>query len=431
MAEREQNGMNWLQKAAMWLGQKAFNQSVSLTDHGQVEKLMLLMGGGTTTAGMLVNSDTAMRAAAVWGCVRVLAETVGALPLSIYTMGKGGNPVKVDHDLGSVLMGSPNANMTPQEATESQIVNLAMAGNSYSIIDRGFGNRTNAFTPYPAQQFEPQLTPSGEVVYKFEDRGKAETLPAEKVWHVKGFGSNGLIGFSPVGYARQAIGLSLATEQFGAQFFRDGAKATGIITAENWLTDKQRKDTRETLQNLWQGLVNAHKVQLLEGGMKYQNVVMPLEDAQFLETRKFQLNEICRIYRVPPHMVADLERATFSNIEQQTQDFLQYTLLPYMVRLEQTANRRLFKPADRGKFFVKFNPEGLLRGDSAARSSLYSVLLQNGVINRNEARAKENLPRSEEPGMDDFTVQSNMALVQLLEAMARDAAQGGGKNGTA
>jgi HK97 family phage portal protein len=375
-----------------------------------------LLGGGTTKAGVTVTHDSAMTTSAVWGCVRVLSETVGSLPVAIYKSDSNGNAERApDHPLARVLLGSPNANMTSQEMFEAMMVSLALAGNAYAIIERSTRGDVISITPYPAQMFTPELTPRGAVVYKFAPPdGQAETLPAEKVWHVKGFGSNGLVGYSPVSYARQAIGMALATEDFGATFFRNGAKATGIITAKEFLTDKQRAATREGLEKFWSGLVNAHKVQLLEGGMTYQNVVMPLEDAQFLETRKFQITEICRMYRVPPHMVADLDRATFTNIEQQTQDFLQYTLLPYFVRFEQSAQKRLFKPGERGTFSIKFNPEGLLRGDSAARAQLYNTLLQNGVYNRNDVRAKENLPRSDAAGMDDYTVQANMIDIRSL-----------------
>lgn len=385
------------QRAVMWAARKSFGgQSYSLTDHDAVARLI----GYRNDAGVAVTEQTAMQIAAVWSCVRVLAETIGALPWAFYERDKSGNMTKIDHDLGAVLMDSPNATMTSQDLRESQMVRLGLCGNAYAWLERGQGGRVLSIEPDPT--IEPVIQ-DGRVRY----RRRGETLPDENVWHLKGFG-DGRIGLSPIGHARQAFGLALATESFGARFFKDGASQSGVIKAKEWLKDDQRARAKEILAEMWSGLTNAHKVQLLEGGMEYQSVTMPLEDAQFLQTRKFQVTEICRWYRVPPHLVADLERATFSNIEQQALEFVQYTLLPYFIRYEQTVRRALLPPGDRPTIHLRFNADGLLRADSAGRAGLYSVLLQNGVYNRNEVRAMENRPRSDAPGMDDYTVQSNM-----------------------
>lgn len=398
------------------MAQKAF--SVSLADTVGMQEVMRVLGGGPTVTGRIVTPESAMRVAAVWGCVRVLAETVGSLPFAVYERDAGGNSKKIEHAVYDVLGGSPNADMTPQEVIETIMVNLALTGNAYTMIDRGPTGRLVAVTPVSSDRVVPKRTPSGAIVYTIMGLdGKTQDYPAELVWHIKGFGSNGLVGFSPVGMARQSIGVSMDTEEFGARFFRDGASAAGVITADNWLTDKQRVIAREVIDKNWSGLREAHKVQLLEGGLKYQSVTMPLEDAQFLETRRFQVSEICRIYRVPPHMIADLERATFTNIEQQALEFVQYAILPYLVRFEQTISKKLFSPIDMGRRYVRFNPEGLLRGDSAARAALYSTFLQNGVASRNEVRAKENWSRIDEPGMDDYTVQQNMAMVSDISRL--------------
>lgn len=409
--------LGFFQKAALWAARKAF--STSLADSVGMSQVVSALSGGTTITGRIVTPDSAMRAAAVWGCVRVLSETVGSLPVAIYQMDSGGNPRKIDHPVGEVLAGSPNADMTSQEVIEAMMVNLALTGNAYAIVDRGPTGRLISITPLVSSNVSPErIRGTGEIVYKVTDLdGKMTTYPSRSIWHVKGFGSNGLIGFSPVGMARQAIGVAMDCEDFGAQFFRDGASAAGILTVDNWLKADQRAVAEEIINKKWAGLKGAHKIQLLEGGMKYQSVTMPLEDAQFLETRKFQNSEICRIYRVPPHMIADLERATFSNIEQQALEFVQFAILPYLTRFEQSAQRALFQPADRGRVFAKWNADGLLRADSTARSQLYSTLLQNGVINRNEARAKENLPYVDEDEMNSYTVQQNMALIQALGSL--------------
>lgn len=386
-----------VQRAAMWAARKAFGGTYPLTDHDAVSRLL----GYGNSAGVPVTEQTAMQISAVWSCVRVLSETVGALPWAFYERDDAGNMRKVDHDLGAVLLESPNSAMTSQELRENQMTRLGLAGNAYCWIERGRGERVISIEPDP--RIRPVVV-EGRLRYK---RGsEPRYLPDDQVWHLKGFG-DGVVGYSPLAMARQAFGLAMATESFGARFFKDGASAAGIVKVKEWLTDDQREQARKILGDMWSGLANAHKAQLLEGGMDYQSVTMPLEDAQFLQTRKFQVTEICRWYRVPPHLVADLERATFSNIEQQALEFVQYTLMPYFVRYEQTA-RKLLPLADRRRVVLRFNVDGLLRGDSAGRAGLYSVLLQNGVYSRNEVRALENRPRSEAPGMDDFTVQSNM-----------------------
>lgn len=393
--------MSLRQRAGLWIARKALGETVSLTDQDGTQKLVSMLSGGTTHAGVSVTEDSALRISTVWTCVRLLAETIGAMPKAFYERDGSGNMVKIsDYELSETLLGSPNRNMTPQELFEGQMVRLGLVGNAYAHITRAANGRVISIDPDDA--IVPRLE-RGVLAYKV---GR-ETLNPADVWHIKGFG-NGLVGLSPIGHARQAFGASLAMEQFGASFFRNGATTAGVLTSKEWLTATQRQRAKEILEEMWTGLMNAHKVQLLEGGMEYDPVTMPLEDAQFLESRKFSVSEVCRFYRVPPHMAGDLDRATFSNIEQQGLDFLQYTLLPYFTRYEQTVSRALIRPADRGRVVMKFNPEGLLRADSAARAGLYSVLLQNGVYTRNEVRALENRPRSDNAGMDDFTVQLNM-----------------------
>lgn len=396
MAEKS-GRLNVVQRAALWAASKALGGTThALTDHDSVARLL----GHRNDAGVLVTEQTALQVSAVFSCNRVLSETVGSLPWAFYERDGNGNMTKIDHDLGAVLVERPNPDMTSQELRESQMLRLGLCGNAYAHISRRRFDGS-VISVQPDDAIVPHVR-DGRLAYK---RGN-EWLNTDDVWHLKGFG-NGLVGLSPVGMARQAFGLALATESFGARFFKEGASAAGIIKSKDWLKDDQRETARKLLAEMWSGLTNSHKVQLLEGGMEYQSITMPLEDAQFLQTRKFQVTEVARWYRVPPHLIADLDRATFSNIEQQALEFVQYALLPYFVRYEQTV-RKLLPEKDRGRVLLRFNVDGLLRADSTSRAGLYSVLLQNGVISRNEARASENRPRSDAPGMDDYTVQSNM-----------------------
>ena len=372
--------------------------------------------GATSHSGKPVSEDTMMQVSAAWSCMRILSETIGSLPWHVYEDDGNGNSKKVDnHPVAHVLTRSPNPNMTSVEYREATTLNLCQAGNSYSYRETLDNGDLVGLTPIESCNVQPMQKESGEVVYKVLERGKWEELPQEKIWHVKGFGRTGLVGLSPLGAAREAIGTALATEEFGAKFFSQGGMPSGTLTFPGWLNADQRLIARENMNQMLGGLGNAHKFAMFEGGMKpepWGN--MPLEDMQFILTRKFSIQEICRFYRIPPHMVADLDRATFSNIEHMSQEFVMFTLMPYFTRFEASATRWLFKPADRQKFYLRFNYEGLLRADSAARATFYNNMLQNGVMTRNEVRGKENLPRSTEEGMDSYTVQLNMTPIDKL-----------------
>lgn len=408
----------WIKGAYDWVG-----RTLSLT--GDAEPWRQLFGG-STYAGKSVDEVTAMQASAVFGCVRGIAETAATLPIKVYERDRNGNANEVDHPLAEVLAIAPNADMVDVDFRESKFANLALQGNGYALKEtRGDGNVSSLY-PIVANCVQPRRNrDSGDIEYRVNDRGRWETYPRDKMWHTRGFGSNGLVGLSPIQCMRQAIGLSLATEEFGARFFSQGASTSGIVTFPTFLTSEQRAQAKQVLANKYEGLGQSHRLMVLEGGMTYTPVSMNLDDAEYLLLRGFQVDEICRIYRYPPHMVAKMDRSTFANIEQQAIEFAVYTLAPYLVRFERSASRWLLKPEDRKRFFVRFNLEGLLRGDAAARATFYNSMLQNGVYNRNEVRALENRNRVEGSGMEDYTVQSNMISVDDLAAFMA------GKSGSA
>lgn len=415
--------MNILRKAVRWTGLKAqqyASAALGLTDPA----LASWFSGGTTAAGKAVTATTAMQITTVWACVRVLAETVGSLPWGIYRQDKSGNSEKIDtHPLADVLIGSPNKDMTSLELREAKTANLALQGNGYSLIERNGAGNVASIYPIPAGGVQCRRLDSGVLEYKVNDRGRWETYPQDKIWHWKGFGTHGWTGLSPIAYARESMGLALGAEDFGARLFSQGAAASAIFSIPQWLKDDQRKEARKAIKESTTGAINMHNPLLLEGGITTQPGIFPPEDLQFLQLRQFQVHEICRLFRISPHMIADLERATNNNIEQLSLEFVMYTMLPYFRRIEESAQKWLFKPAERGQFFLRFNFEGLLRADSVARAQLYSIMLQNGVYNRNEVRALENRNRSEAEGMDEYTVQSNMAIIdQLANLVAARAA---------
>lgn len=405
---------------ALKMAQAATQQTLSLTDSTGWGRLRL---GERSVTGKVVDDEGALRSTVVWACVKILAESVGMLPRHVFEEKPNGNVVRVkDHPLEVILSRQPNQDMDGQEFLEAGQVNLGLRGNGYHFKDTSASGEVTSLYPIPARDVIPQRNKeTREISYKVNVDGKWETYPRERIWHVKGFGGDGLVGLSPIGAAREAMGLALASEEFQARFFGQGARPSAVAKIPTWLDPEQRKIARENLNQLLGGLDNAHRVHLLEGGMDLDPWGLPLDDLQFVELRRFQLSEICRLYRVPPHMVADMERATFSNIEHMSLEFVMFTLMPWLVRWEKSAERWLLKPSERGKLIVRFNAEGLLRADSAGRAAFYTQALQNGWMSRNEVRAKENLNNVD--GLDEYTVQSNMALVEQIATLVQQRSQ--------
>lgn len=377
--------------------------------------------GGPTASGKSVTEDGALAVSAAWCCVRIIAESVGMLPWAVYRRIDARNAERADdHPLAAVLV-SPNADATSTEFREATTLSLCASGNAYSFVERS-GERVIALTPLRSRDVTPMRKlgsnttlplDDGAVFFRVSDRGKPEDYPREKVWHVKGFGNDGLVGLSPLGAAREALGLALAAEEFGSAFFRQGGLPAGTVSYPGWLTKEQRVVAREALQKLVGGLGNAHQFALFEGGVKPEPwATMNLEEMQFLMLRQFSVQEVCRFFRVPPHMVADLSKATFSNIEHLSAEFVTFTLMPYLTRIEASVSKWLLSARDATRFFLRFNVDGLLRADTAARAAFYASALQNGYMSRNEVRAKENLNRVD--GLDEFTAQSNLLPVEKL-----------------
>lgn len=420
MAAKPDLKLNWWRKALLGLGARALKAasgqgataSLSLTDPSNWARLL---ASARSVTGKVVDDESAMRVTTVWACNKVLAESVAMLPWAIYERLEGGNARKLDdHPLADVLVDSPNADMTAQELLEAGQLNLGLHGNAYHLVERA-GGRVTSLYPLPATDVVPQRNQeTGEISYRWNDRGRWETLPRERVWHVKGFGGNGLVGLSPLGAAREAFGLAMAAEEFQARFFGQGGRPSAVVKVPTWLDEDQRTIARENLQKLLGGLDNAFKFHLLEGGMELEPWGQALDDLQFAELRQLQVREICRIYRVPPHMVADLAQATFNNMEQLSLEFVTYTLMPWLTRWERSAARWLLAPEERRRLFVRFNFEALLRADSAGRAELYSKAVQNGWMTRNEVRAKENMNSA--AGLDEFTVQVNLSPIEQLAA---------------
>jgi len=372
---------------------------------------------GGTTSGKQVNERTALQTTAVYACVRILAEAVASLPLHLYRYTSDGGKERVaDHPLYYLLHDEPNTEMTSFVFRETMMVHLLLWGNGYAQIIRDGNGRVMALYPLLPNRMDVSRSPKGELLYTYrrdkndpwENPGDEKiTLRRDEVLHIPGLGFDGLIGYSPIAMAKNAIGMALATEEYGASFFANGANPGGVLEHPGVIKDIQR--VKESWNSAYQGTGNAHKVAVLEEGMKFQAIGIPPEAAQFLQTRKFQVNEIARIFRVPPHMVGDLEKSSFSNIEQQSLEFVKYSLDPWVVRWEQAIQQSLILPSEKGSLFVKFNVDGLLRGDYKSRMEGYSTARQNGWMSANDIRALEDMNRiSSEEGGDFYLINGNM-----------------------
>jgi HK97 family phage portal protein len=373
---------------------------------------------GGTSSGKTVNERTAMQTTAVYACVRVLAEAIASLPLHIYRTTKEGKEKAIDHPLYVLLHHEPNPEMTSFVFRETLMGHLLLWGNAYAQIIRDGRGRVVALYPLMPDKMTVDRTEQGTVYYLYHTEGATVPLRNDEVFHIPGLGFDGLLGYSPIAMSKNAIGMAIATEEYGASFFSNGANPGGVLEHPGVVKDPAR--IRESWNALYQGSKNAHRVAVLEEGMKFHSIGIPPEQAQFLETRKFQLNEIARIFRIPPHMIGDLEKSSFSNIEQQSLEFVMYTLDPWVIRWEQALFRALFSPTEKREYFVKFNVNGLLRGDYQSRMQGYAVGRQNGWLSADDIRELEDMNKLPEgQGGDHYLVNGNMVDIAYAGTWAK------------
>ena len=384
---------------------------------------------GGSTAGKNVTERSSMQMTAVYSCVRVLAEAVAGLPLHLYKYtDSGGKDKALEHPLYFLLHDEPNPEMTSFVFRETLMTHLLLWGNAYAQLIRNGRGEVVGIYPLMPNRVSVNRDDKGNIYYKYlrglEDahlnKENEVILLHSEVLHIPGLGFDGLVGYSPIAMAKNAIGMAIACEEYGAKFFANGATPGGILEHPGVVKDPER--VRASWNSAFGGSANANKVAVLEEGMKYTPISISPNEAQFLETRKFQLNEIARIFRVPPHMVGDLEKSSFSNIEQQSLEFVKYTLEPWLIRWEQSLVRSLILPGDKGKYFIKFNVDGLLRGDYESRMNGYATARQNGWMSANDIRALENLDQiSEEDGGNLYLINGNMTKLKDAGSAYSDA----------
>lgn len=328
----------------------------------------------------VVTEKSALSISTVYACVRVLAEGIATLPWHSYKHISEGREVDVNHPNYALLRLSPNPHMTSFMFRELMVKNVALRGNFFAWIERNAVSRPIAFWPLKCDEVTVKLH-EGQIWYDT----KYGLIPAYDMIHVAGLGSDGITGLSPIRMQAEQLGITLRAQQFGADFFGNGATLGGLLTTDAKLTTDQRAQIKKAWYDNAHGSKNNHSTKILEGGLHYERVGIPPEEAQFLQTRKMGSEEICAMYRVPPHMVANLERSTFSNIEHQGIDFVKYTLLPWMERIEQEFNRKIYRESEVGKKYCAFNVNGLLKGDITAQTTHIQQMMDRGVYSINDS----------------------------------------------
>lgn len=381
---------------------------------------------GGSTSGKAVTERSAMQMTAVYSCVRILSEAVAGLPLHVYQYDDKGSKAKaITHPLYHLLHDEPNLEMSSFVFRETLMTHLLLWGNAYAQVMRNGKGEVVALYPLMPNRMSVDRDENGRLYYEYShDSDEAPTmkesvvrLRPSDVLHIPRLGFDGLVGYSPIAMAKNAIGFAIATEEYGAKFFANDASPGGVLEHPGTIKDPAR--VRESWQSTFGGSTNSNRIAVLEEGMKFSPISIAPEQAQFLETRKFQINEIARIFRVPPHMVGDLEKSSFSNIEQQSLEFVKYTLDPWVVRWEQSIQHTLLTSEEKKSYFVKFNLEGLLHGDYQSRMNGYATARQNGWMSTNDIRELENLDRiSAEKGGDLYLINGNMLPMNRAGAFA-------------
>lgn len=381
--------------------------------------------GSSSKAAKTVTGNTALENAAAWACSRLLAETIGTLPFMLYdTDADGERRPATSNPLFDLLHDAPHYDFTAVEFWEGVGLSMILWGDAFARKEK-IGERVVALTPLRCDQVQVRRTSSGAREYVYSDAKGKQFYSEDDIFHVRGFGGAGDRGLSTIAFARQVLGSALAADEFAASMWANGARPTGVLTVENngILTPEQRQQVRDNIVAPFVGSDKAGGLMVLEAGFKFSPITMTLEDAQFLESRSFNVEEICRFFRVPPFMIGHTEKSTSwgTGLEQQMIGFLTFSLRPYLARIEAAVRRSLIPAADRARLKPEFNVEGLLRTDSKARADFYAIMVQNGIYTRNEVRRLENRPPM--AGADALTVQSqNVPLGQTPDPAAQTGA---------
>ena len=349
---------------------------------------------GNTTSGVNVSEKSSIGLTAVWAAVRLLSETIASLPINVYKIDKNNSKfIDYPNPLNTLISSSPSPQYTRYNFIETMMTNLLLWGNAYAHIIRNGGARAVELRIIPPEIVEPfKSEDDGLIYYKIKD---SNILASKEILHIVGLSFDGVKGQSPIQACQQALGIGMASQQFGANFFGRGANLSGVLEHPARLSDDAANRLRDSWNSRFSGIQNSHQTAILEEGVKFKPIGMPLADAQFIETRRFSVEEIARIYRVPNHLINDLSKSSFNNIEQQSLEFSKFSLSPYLVSWEEELNRKLLPERELKTHFFKFSTRELLRSDATSRADYYTKLFNIGVLSINDIRDQEDLNKIE------------------------------------
>lgn len=373
--------------------------------------------GTSNHAGKAVHLNSVLQLATAWACIRLTAQAVSCLPIAMYERRGDDNRVRVDDEgVAEVICESPNEDQTPLEYWESMVAWMAATGNAYSEKVDGRRGLVALHPPMPSTHCYPFRDADGVLKYNFTDRGKSEILPRDKVFHLKGFGFGGDIGLSPIQFGAQAFGSAIAIDEAAAKFYGNGLQASGVLSSDKTL-DKDQREQLQAIMERFVGSTNAGKLMVLEAGLKYDRLALSPVDAEMLESKRFSVEEICRWWGVPPIIIGHAAQGQTmwgSGVEQILLAWLTLGIDPLCDRIEARIKKQLIRPTGNRRRYAEFNREALLQMDSKSKAAFLSTMTQNGLMTRNEGRAKLNLPRKE--GGDTLTAQTNLAPLDQLGA---------------
>lgn len=364
--------------------------------------------GATSSSGKSVNVETALKIDAVWACVRLISETISTLPLVLYERQADGSRTPArEHPLFNVLRYQPNIHMTSVNYTQAMTASLLLRGNGYTQIKRNQSNEVSSLNFLLPNKMSLDWSERDDLIYDYTDRnGKKIEIPNREILHIPAFSLDGRIGLSPISYGANTFGAAMSADDAANGTFKNGLLPTVAFKVDRVMTPEQRETFRDYVKQI-SGAMNAGKSPVLEQGVTPEMIGINPVDAQLLESRGFSIESICRFFRVPGWMIGHSGKGQTkwgSGMEQEMIGFLTFTLRPWLVLIEQQMTKALLTPAERLKYYIEFNVEGLLRGDSASRAEFYSKMVNSGIMTRAEIRTKENLPFIE--GSDELMVQS-------------------------
>jgi HK97 family phage portal protein len=389
-------------------------RALGLTDPKAWDRTLWGLAGSQSLSGENVTEHTALTYSAFYNAITLISGTIGALPCHLMQRKDDRKRMAVDRRMYRVLHDEYNPYMTAMAGRECMVAHILAWGNGYAeIVRNGYGECIELW-PITPDRVRVEMK-DGRLVYRIRVANQDIYLPRERVLHVPGLGFDGFIGYSVVALARKSLGLGMALETFGSLYFGQGTHPGIVVGHPGKLSDQASKNLQSSLSTEYGGLGKSHRLLLLEEGMKLEKIGIPPEDSQFLESRQFQIPEVARWFNLPPHKLKDLTRSSFSNIESEQISFLTDSILPWLVRLEQSFNMQILTPSDkeysgRGRLYYKHNAEGILRGDAAARGTFYREMFNVGAMSVNEIREKEDMDPVD--GGDIHLVPLNMTSLE-------------------